>query len=247
MKKAIPKISTNKPNNKSTTDNKKGAKKPETPKAKNHPGEQKNNPLPPSKENQKTITGTTSQLRQTMAAAGNNSRFLLFFIAIITTIALGFLVAQSALLSGWIRENSIYHFVLIIVSLLPIVYLGKFGWLEGRYQAGSWVLFLSTLGIYYAHSAEPDFLGWIYDTIQGEHFLDNFFPVFWGTLRVAGLAGLFYFYLDYIQEKSASVSSTGESTEAVIQPKTYFWVILSYLGYLNALVSVVNGFFHRPF
>lgn len=159
---------------------------------------------------------------------------------IVIAIIIGILFYRCPLCQDLLFANVFYAAGLLLISLFPLLFLIRMGWILPGYSTKIWILFFAFLGLYYSKSTHPDFFGMAGMLIRSEFFLGALIPLLAGMVTFIGMAGLFYFSMDLARQYFSIFPP-------IINVKNFTKVMMLYLIYLNATISVLNPLFSRPF
>lgn len=171
----------------------------------------------------------------------NHASFLVTLTGILALLFLLFMIVMNPVYRDMITVNTPYILTIGALSLVPIAVLKKLQWYPEAAPVYAWaVLFLAT-GFYYSLSQGPNIIGFLLDLVTLKMTVNVFFSTFFGMLTISGVFILFYFVMGFIS------ASKDDAFSQKVDAKSYMIWTMTYLLYLNAMISIINPIFRHPF
>lgn len=160
---------------------------------------------------------------------------------VLNIIVIFILIFSSSFYRDIIFVNTPYFIILTFLSLTPVIILKKLNWYPEAAPLYTWaVLFLFT-GYYFAFFHEPNFIGFFFDLFHSGLTAHGVFSTFFGFLTISGVFSLYYSLMAFLSNRKDNMFNLK------VDIKTYAIWVIAFLLYLNALISIVNPVFRRPF
>ncbi len=167
-----------------------------------------------------------------------------FFIAlslVLASVALIYLLYICVPCRTLARYYLIYYSFLFIIAAIPLVVLKKLEWSVDRFGIFIWFIFMAGLALYFSGGNEPNILSLASDLLTGQFLADKAKYTLFSLAAYTGLVYLFYFGVEIVYPELF------DHPNQKIKMKTFGVWNAVYLLYINAMISILNPFFSRPF
>ena len=171
----------------------------------------------------------------------NHLSFIITLVSVLAGIFVLFLIVTSQFYRNFIIVNTPYYIVLTFISLAPVAVLKKLKWYPEAAPLYSWAILFLFTGMHFAFFHEPDFIGFFFDMFHSSLTAPSVFSTFFGFLTISGVFTLYYSLMAFISNRKDN------EFNLKIDIKTYSIWVTAFILYLNALISIVNPVFRRPF
>lgn len=137
--------------------------------------------------------------------------------------------------------NLPYVLTIMSLSLVPLIVVRRLNWSPEAAPLYVWALLFLTTAFYYSLSQGPNIIGFLLDMVTLKMTSSIFLSTFYRSATIAGIFILFYFVMAYVSGKKDDLFC------ARVDVKSYTIWIITYVIYLNTLISLVNPVFRRAF
>lgn len=171
----------------------------------------------------------------------SNRSFFIALSLVLASISMIYLLIHCSPCRYLIRYVFFYYLLLMLIAALPLAAVKKMGWAASKTASLLWFGLLTGLAWFIAAKQEPNLLGMVHNISGGRFDSDQAAYTFFSMLTYSGLVSLFYFGVDILYPRFF------EPKETQLKGREFGVLNLFYLVYLNAMVSILNPFFSRPF
>ena len=171
----------------------------------------------------------------------NNFSFIVTLTGVVTFLTVLLIVMIHPVYHDLILVNMPYLITIMILSLIPLLVIKKLHWYPEPAPRYTWALLFLITGFYYSFTGGPNLIGFLMDLITLKISVNVFLTTFFGLLAISGIFAFYYFLMAFKSAMKDNLFSLK------VDVKSYIVWVTTYLIYLNALISIINPVFRRPF
>jgi len=137
--------------------------------------------------------------------------------------------------------NAPYFLAITCVSLVPVLVVKRLKWYPEAAPLYLWLLMFLITGYYYSYSGGPNIIGLLLDLITHRSLPSNFLTICFGLLTLSGIFLFFFYFMSFLSGKKDDFFAIR------VDKKSYGIWAMTYVIYLNTIVSIVNPVFRHSF